>query len=116
MKYKLLLLIIIGASLSSCMFSDSHKIKTKEETINALIGCWKPKNSSSNTSSITFIDKSHYVVFYHVKDGDLAQANGTWSCEDTGTAHLNAGNTVNTITMISDKELMMSKSETFEKQ
>jgi len=116
MKYKLLLLIIIGTSLSSCVFSDSQKIKTKEETINALIGSWKPKNSSSNTSSITFIDKTHYVVFYHVKDDDLAQLNGTWSCEDTGTAHLNVGNTVNTITMITNKEMIMNKSEAFEKQ
>lgn len=116
MKSKLLSLIIVGTALSSCVYSDSQKIRTKEETIDALIGSWKPKNSSSNTSSITFIDKTHYVVFYHVKDGDLSQLSGTWSCEDTGTAHLNLGNTVNTITMISNKEMVMSKSEAFEKQ
>ena len=116
MKYKLLLSIIIGTSLSSCVISDSQKIRTKEETINALIGGWKPKNSSSNTNSIIFIDKTHYVVFYHVKDGDLAQQNGTWGCEDTGTAHLNIGNKLNTITMIYNKEMIMGKTEAFEKQ
>jgi hypothetical protein len=116
MKYKLLLLIITGTYLSSCVFSDSQKIRTKDETINALIGSWKPKNSSSNTSSINFIDKTHYVVFYHVKGGDLAQLNGTWSCENTGIAHLNIGNKLNTITIINNKEMIMSKSEAFEKQ
>lgn len=67
MKSKLLSLIIVGTVLSSCVYSDSQKIRTKEETIDALIGSWKPKNSPSNTSSITFIDKTHYLCFIMLK-------------------------------------------------
>ena len=116
MKYKLLIIISITTALSSCVFSGSEKIRTKEQTINALIGGWKPKNSSSDISAIIFIDTTNYMVFYNAKDGDLAQVTGTWSCEDAGTAHLIIRNKADTITINSDREMIMGKSEAFEKQ
>ena len=105
--------MVISVCLSSCMLMPAKPVTTKQETINALLGTWKPKDpDKSPVKSIDFEDKDangrYRVVIKVAKDStDVQTYDGTGQYVDVGSAVLYYSMNLSSDVMLRNSEQML---------
>jgi hypothetical protein len=107
------ILLMMGVCLSSCMLNPPKPVTTKEETISALMGTWKPKDpSQTQIKSISFGDqdaKGEYRVKIKIaRDSTAIETfDGTWVCTDVGRATLNYSMNLSSDVVLKNTRIML---------
>jgi hypothetical protein len=107
------ILMVISFCLSSCMLIPAKPVTTKQETINALLGTWKPRDAEkSQVKSIDFEDKDangrYRLIIKIARDSTEVQTfDGTWQYVDVGSAVLYYSMNLSSDVMLRDSKLML---------
>jgi hypothetical protein len=99
--------------LSSCMLRPAQPVTTKEETINDLMGTWKPKDKAvSPIKSLDFqpqdVHGVYRVLVKVARDSTNVETyNGTWDYTDVGKVTINYSLNLSSVIELKNSRVMV---------